>query len=79
MPALPVRPDLDQYRTQAKELLAACEAGDPESLARVADHRHRGEGPILSDAQLTLAREHGFDSWPKLKRAIELTLSLIHI
>ena len=76
MPALPVRPDLDQYRTQAKELLAACEAGDPESLARVADHRHRGEGPILSDAQLTLAREHGFDSWPKLKRAIELTPQL---
>ena len=76
MPFLPVRPDLDQYRTQAKELLAACEAGDPDALARVADHRRRGDGAILSDAQLTLAREHGFDSWPKFKRAIELTPQL---
>jgi len=76
MPFLPVRPDLDQYRTQAKELLAACQAGDPEALARVADHRSRSDGPILSDAQLTLAREHGFDSWPKLKRAIALTPQL---
>lgn len=72
MPFLPVRPDLDQYRIQAKELLAACEAGDPRALARVADYRSRSDGPILSDAQLTLAREHGFDSWPKLKHAIEL-------
>ena len=76
MSFLPVRPDLDQYRTQAKELLAACEAGDPEALARVAHHRSRGDGPILTDAQLALAREHGFDSWPKFKRAIELTPEL---
>jgi hypothetical protein len=76
MPSLPIRPDLDQYRTQSKELLAACEAGDPQALARVAKYRGRGEGPILSDAQLTLAREHGFESWPKFKRAIELTPQL---
>lgn len=76
MPLLPIRPDLDQYRKQAKELLAACQAGNPEALARVADHRSRGDGPILSDAQLALAREHGFDSWPKFKRAIELAPQL---
>lgn len=76
MPVLPVRPDLDQYRTQAKELLAACTAGKPEALARVATHRKRSDGPILSDAQLALAREHGFDSWPKFKRAIELSSQL---
>lgn len=72
MLSLPIRPDLYQYRTQAKELLASCAAGNPDALARVANHRSRGGGPILSDAQLALAREHGFDSWPKLKRAIEL-------
>jgi len=76
MPSLPIRPDLDQYRTQAKELFAACEAGDPEALARIADHRSRDDGPILSDAHLTLAREHGFDSWPKFKRGIELAPQL---
>ena len=72
MPFLPVRPDLDQYRTQAKELLAACQAGDAAAVARVAQYRGRGAGPILSDAQLTLAREHGFESWPRFKRAVEL-------
>ena len=76
MPSLQVRPDLGQYKTQAKELLAACVAGDEQALARVADHRSRGESPILSDAQLTLAREHGFDGWPKFKRGIELTPEL---
>ncbi len=76
MPFLPVRPDLDQDRTQAKELLAACAAGNPEALARVALQRQRSDGPVLSDAQLALAREHGFDSWPKFKRAIELTPQL---
>ena len=70
MSFLPICPNLDQYRTQAKELLAACDAGDPESLARVTDNRSRSDGPLLSDAQLALAREHGFDSWPKFKHAI---------
>jgi ankyrin repeat protein len=73
---LPVCPNLEQYRTQAKELLAACKAGDPEAVARLAAHRSRSDGPILSDAQLTLAREHGFDSWPKFKRAVELAPEL---
>lgn len=76
MPFLPIRPHLDQYRTQAKELLAACGASNPEALARVTEHRSRSDGPILSDAQLTLAREHGFDSWPKFKHAIELAPQL---
>ncbi len=76
MPSLPIRPDLDQYRTQAKELLASCQAGDAEALARVADCRQRPDHPILSDAQLALAREHGFDSWPRFKHAIELSPQL---
>src|SRR5438876_6692473 len=72
MPArkLPVRPDLDQYKKQAKELLAACKSGDAVALARVAVH-HRGSRLTLADAQFVIAREHGFDSWPKFSRHIE--------
>jgi hypothetical protein len=35
--SLPEQPDLDQYRTQAKELLRACRASDPEAIDRF-DH-----------------------------------------
>ncbi|MFT5090303.1 MAG: hypothetical protein ACI906_005230 [Candidatus Latescibacterota bacterium] len=59
MPFLPLCPDLNQYRTQAKELLAACAARNPEALARIADHRSRGDGPILSDAQLNRVLDPG--------------------
>ncbi len=49
--------DLDQLRKQAKELVRARRAG--------------GEPLKLSAAQLELAREHGFASWPKLKAYLE--------
>jgi len=35
MPTLPVRPDLDQLRRQAKELVRAARSGDVEALARI--------------------------------------------
>src|SRR5688572_23356299 len=72
MPArdLPARPNLDQYKKQAKELLAACRSGDAAALERVAVHR-RVSRLTLADAQFVLAREHGFDSWPKFSRHIE--------
>jgi SAM-dependent methyltransferase len=57
------RIDLDHARRRAKELLKAAKAGDPESLARL-PRRH--EPVILADAQLAIARELGFPSWPKL-------------
>jgi len=69
--ALPDRPDLAQYRKQAKDLLRAWRGGDPEAIARVTTHhprlRSRGASPDaafqLADAQLVIAREHGDDSW----------------
>src|SRR3954467_13613327 len=69
--ALPDRPDLDQYRKQAKGLLRAWRSGDPEAIARITTHhprlRSRGASPDaafqLADAQLVIAREHGDDSW----------------
>jgi ankyrin repeat protein len=58
--------NLEQLRTQAKELVRAARAGDPGALARLA-----GREPILARAQLVLAREHGYPSWPALVAAIE--------
>ena len=75
---LPPRPSLEQLRKQAKELLRAYRAHDAEMLARFRVHKSKLSGPAgphpasLADAQFVLAREHGFQSWPKLKRHIIL-------
>jgi hypothetical protein len=64
MPDLPERADIDQLRRRARELLRAAVAGEPEALARlsaVSGH------PTLAAAQLAIAREHGFRSWPALR------------
>jgi uncharacterized protein len=61
MPDLPARPDLDQLRHQAKDLLHAAQRGDPDATARIGAVSRR---LILSSAQLALAREYGFASWP---------------
>ncbi|MGD1933351.1 MAG: DUF1835 domain-containing protein [Candidatus Phaeomarinobacter sp.] len=63
------RLNLDQQKRRAKDLLKSVKAGQPESLARLAAHAACDEPARakLSDAQLVLARENGFASWPKLK------------
>ena len=64
---LPDNPDLDQYRRQAKDLRKALGSGDPAALDRLRQAHPQGAGarPVkLADAQLVLAREHGFASWP---------------
>jgi ankyrin repeat protein len=58
--------NLEQLRKQAKELVRAARAGDAEALARLDDLP-----PKLASAQLVLAREHGFSSWPELVHALE--------
>jgi uncharacterized protein len=68
MPALPVRTNLEQLRHQAKDLLQAAKSGDPDALARI---RAVSDPLQLSSAQLALAREYGFPSWPRLKREVE--------
>jgi len=61
--------NLEQQKKRAKELRRAADMGDAPALARVhAVLRTATAGQIqLSDAQLVIARENGFDSWPKLK------------
>jgi len=68
MPLLPVRTNLEQLRHQAKDLLAAARAGDADALARIHAVSDRLQ---LASAQLALAREYGFASWPRLKREVE--------
>ena len=58
--------NLEQLRKQAKELVRAARAGDADALARL-----DGREPILARAQLVVAREHGYASWPALVVAVE--------
>lgn len=65
-------PSLEQYRTQAKDLLKAWKRGDPEAGSRVRKfHVRPGAAPALAGARLVLAREHGFAGWGKFARHIE--------
>ena len=64
---LPARPDLGQLRRQAKELAAAARSGDPAALDRIRAQVPAGTPLTLSAAQLAIAREYGFASWPRLK------------
>jgi len=74
---LPARPSLEQLHKQARELLERYKAGEADALERFRASGSRAAGqtsvrPVsLADAHLVLAREHGFESWAKLKRHIE--------
>lgn len=65
--SLPPRPSLQQQQKQAKELLRDLRAGDAAALARVRRHLPDKARLTLADAQLAVAREHGFPSWAALK------------
>lgn len=56
--SLPTNPDIAQLRRQAKELLRSARATGDASMTK------------LADAQRVLARQHGFDSWPRLRAAV---------
>ena len=72
---LPSRPDMDQLKLQARELRDAFTAGEEAAGLRV--RRHRGPAApeyaclSLRNAQLGIAREHGFTSWARLRQYID--------
>ena len=72
MPELPDRPNIEQLRRQARELLRAAAGGEPSALARI---RAFSERVSLSAAQLAVAREYGFASWPALHAEVERRLA----
>jgi hypothetical protein len=76
----PAVPNLEYLKKPAKTLLKAHQQTQPEAIARIRERHPRLSGMTddafgaaaftLQDAQLVLAREHGFASWPKLVVAI---------
>ncbi|WP_072396912.1 ankyrin repeat domain-containing protein [Hyphomicrobium sp. CS1GBMeth3] len=77
MTRLPERPNLDQLKKQAKDLLAAYRRGEPEAFARFRNSLPAASakddaamaaalGLRLHDAQSCVAREYGFASWADL-------------
>jgi ankyrin repeat protein len=80
---LPAHPNLPQYKKQAKDLVRDCALSVPDALTRVRRHHprihaHPETAPqaSLTDVQLVVAREHGFESWPRFAAHIE-TLRII--
>ena len=68
MSQLPDRPDTDQLRRQARELHRAAAGGDARAMGRL---RQVSGKVTLSAAQLAIARDYGFPSWPRLKAEAE--------
>src|SRR6185369_16600897 len=72
----PVRPNLEQFKHQAKDLLRAMREGDPSALEDLREHHVRAVKPSevkLADAQLALARSYGLQSWARLVLACRMT------
>jgi len=70
---LPERPDLQQLKTQAKELLKRYQSGDEDAVLTVRRFfsPQPGQALTLGQAQLVLARCYGYESWPKLKAFVD--------
>jgi hypothetical protein len=83
---LPSKPNLDHLKHQAKDLLTDHAARSREAAQRIREFHPRFARATdaevfavpfkLSDAQLTIARESGFPSWPRLKRHVEKPVEL---
>ena len=72
---LPLHPDLDQLKRQAKELLRAIRDGDATAIAQLRQHHPEQIEPAsakLADAQLVLARSYQAPSWSRLVQACRL-------
>lgn len=79
---LPSRPNLEQLKNQAKTILRGHRAANPDILKLIQEHHPRWlksseaaiqiAGFTLSDAQLVVANEYGFETWAKLKAHVQL-------
>jgi hypothetical protein len=72
----PVRPNLDQLKHQAKDLLRAVKHGEPAAIAELREHHPKNVEPAaakLADVQAALARSYGLPNWPRLVTACRMT------
>jgi ankyrin repeat protein len=73
---LPVRPNFDRLKHQARDLLSAIRRGEPDAVADLRTHHRRETDPAdarLADARHVLARSYGVTSWPRLVLACRMT------
>ena len=67
--ALPQNPSLEHLKNQAKDLLEALQQGSPKAKQRFGRYFDVETTPLdsfqLTQAQLVIAREQGFSSWPQ--------------
>jgi ankyrin repeat protein len=81
----PVRPNLDQLKHQAKDLLRAVKQNDPAAIAELRKHHPKQNTKAIEPAeaklaevklavvQAALARSYGLASWPRLVTACRMT------
>ena len=72
---LPVRPNLDQLKHQAKDLLRQIRRGDRAAIEELNKYHPEHIDPAkakLADAQLVVARAYEAPSWPRLVLACRL-------
>jgi hypothetical protein len=72
---VPVRPNLEYLRHQAKDFLRAVRRGEPAAVAEFRKHHPQPaepEGARLADAQLALARSYGIAGWNRLVLACRM-------
>jgi hypothetical protein len=72
---LPVRPNLDQLKHQAKDLLRLIRCGDLTAIEEFKKYHPEQIAPTdarLADAQFVLARSYEAPSWPRLVLACQL-------
>lgn len=67
----PVNASLETYKKDARRLKKACAAGDAEGLARVRAHVADDKPLKHADFLHVIAREAGYESWPRLKFALQ--------
>ena len=67
---LPLDPNLENLKKQAKSLLKSYKAGDPRAISTIEEYFDSTVRVGIKRAQLIIAREYGFDSWDQLRAHI---------
>lgn len=75
MPTLPLRPSLEHLKKQAKRLHKSVRSNKTDALTLVGPYFGDPTKISLQQAQLVIARDHGFSSWAKLKHHVAFDAS----
>jgi len=76
---LPARPNLEQFRKQAKDLLKECRSAEAVQrvkrfhprLGQLTEAQIADAKFLLADAQWVIAQEYAFESWPKFANHVQ--------